>query len=371
METYRLNSKVVDENNEFLIKTTNDISNGMVSSEIYVNGLLADSLQLPHPEHFKPEEVLRLVESTHDDKKSELETLINAYRESVSSGNIEMVYQIGLAFYYKNLFAKAVELFKAAIALNNNYHQAYHYLAQSYLSSGEIDSSIQAASKAVNLRPEYADYRNTLGECFLAGKKYQNSIEQFEKAIGINLYYSDAYFNYGLALLLNALEKQETKLFSNFLSKSLDNFNKASLINAEYRTSDYDKGLLALEKHDIESAFKSFKSVREYIKETNRQKASPFYMKYALHPNWINEESLLSRVAYLKKEIKKNPTYVDLYIELAQCYLTSSQINWQKALSNYKKAIELNPSMERVSNDYKEIVELSEKINFIMKKIRG
>ena len=52
METYRLNSRLVERDREYTIQTTNDIGTGSISSEVFVNGALADATMLPHPEQW-------------------------------------------------------------------------------------------------------------------------------------------------------------------------------------------------------------------------------------------------------------------------------------------------------------------------------
>ena len=110
METYRLNSRLVEKDREYTIQTTNDIGTGSISSEVFVNGALADATQLPHPEQAQPEEVLALVKSTHGDKKQEVETLLKSYLQALESANPEMMYHLGLALFYKRLEAGTYQM---------------------------------------------------------------------------------------------------------------------------------------------------------------------------------------------------------------------------------------------------------------------
>lgn len=349
METYRLSSKLVENNKEYIIQTINDVSQGTVSSEVFVDGMLTDSVKLPHPEQIKPEEVLSLVKSTHDDKKKEMEVLLKAYRQALDSANPEMMFHLGQAFLHKRFFAEACELFRNAVALNPDYHEAYNLLGQAHLTMGDIDNALQAALKAVTMRPEYADYRNSLGEVFLASKDFKKAVTEFDRAMAINLYYGDAYFNSGLALILNAIHNASTELFANFVSKSTDYFNKASLIYPAYRTSAFEKGLEALKAHDLKKAFELLKKVRETKKEFHRRRYASYYMKYALFPTTVNEKVIQERIDFLNNEISKNPTYVDLYVELSHCYLEQSRLLWKKGIEQYRKSLEINPALTRLT----------------------
>jgi len=369
METYRLNSKLVDEDKEYLIKTTNDVSLGTVESEVYINGALADTIVFPHPEQIKPEEVLSMVKSTHGEKKKEIETLLNAYRHMRAEGNPEMMYHLGLAFFYKRFYAEAKDLFEQALQMNPEYHEAFSYLAQVELVYGNVEAALKMAQSAVGFRAEYADYRNILGEAFMAARMYKKATLEFERAIGINLYYSDAYFNFGLALVMNALEREDTELFTNFLTKSQDYFTKAALIYPDYKTAVYEGGIEALKAQDLKRAFSLLKQVREDKKEQHRRKFSPYYMKYALHPQWATERAVQDRIRFLQNEISKNPTYVDLYAELARCYLEQGRILWKKGIDQYRKTLEINPALPRLSGYIDESEKVYESVNRLVKKI--
>ncbi len=369
METYRLNSKLVENNKEYIIQTSNDVSLGLVSTEVFVDGVLADSIHFPHPERIKPEEIMTLVQDTHGEKKLEIETLLNTIKSTLDSAKPETIYHLGLAFYYKHFYGEAKSLLQQTVAINSDFHGAYNHLSMVELALGNIDAALHASNKAIEMKPDYADYRNNLGEVYLSSGKYKNAIMEFKRAININLYYSDAYFNYGLTLLMNAIAKQDTSLFTDFMSKAHDYFTKSAIINQDYLTSDFEKGLAVLKEQKINESFQLLKRVRDNQKEINRNKSAAYYMKYIIHPNWITEESVVERINFLEKEIEKNPTYVDLYAELARCYLSHARVSWQKGIEQYKKTISINSSLTHVQNQIKEAEHVYDAIDHVMKKI--
>lgn len=369
METYRLNSKLVENNKEYFIKTANDISMGAVHSEVYIDGQIADRIIMPHPEQINSEEILTLVQSTHEERKTEVETLLKAVSYTLDSNNCDAIYHLGLAFFYKRFYLEAVDLFNKAIEINSDYHQAYNMLGQAQLLAGNVEIGLEAAQKAVSYKPEFADYRNHLGEAFLANRMYREAILEFDRAININLYYGDAYFNYALTLVVNAREKKDTDLFKNFLLKAKDYFTKATLINTEYKSSLYDKGMTALESKNLDTAWECLSEVSQNKKERDRSKSAPFYMKYALHPKWITEKAIVNRVKFLQREIEKNPTYVDLYAELARCNLLMAKMYWHKGIHQYKKTLELNPSLSHIYKNLEATEKLYNQLNQIIGNI--
>ena len=251
METYRLNSKLVENNKEYIIQTSNNVSLGIVETEVFVDGKLADSNRVPHPEQLRPEEVMTLVQNTHSDKKYEIEELLQAAQKTLDSANPEMIMNLAFAFYYKKFYDESKFLLEHVIKINPEDHAAYNCLGMVELERGSYQEALTNAQRAVDLKPEYADYRNNLGEAFLSMEMYRKAVNEFERAIDINLYYSEAYFNYGLALLMNALQQLDTDLFKNFLTKCNDYFSKAEIINPEFKVTEFEKGLIALNAQNL------------------------------------------------------------------------------------------------------------------------
>ncbi|UCE24764.1 MAG: hypothetical protein JSU74_01565 [Candidatus Zixiibacteriota bacterium] len=364
-----MNSRLVENNKEYLIQTTNDIQLGSVSSEVFVNGTLADAVRLPHPEQIKPEEVLSIVKATHSDKKKEVESLLKAYRDVMDGGNPQMMYHLGLAFYYKMFVEEARDLLLAATSLDSEFHEAFNVLGQIELALSNFQLSIAAAEKAVRIRPEYADYRNNLGEAYLAARRLKEAQREFDKAIEINLYYSDAYFNYGLALLVEALGPDKAEVLPNLVSKAVDYFTKASLTNPDYNNAAFERGLDALKAQEAKHGFKLMKSVRESKKIEHGRRYALYHLKYALYPQWITEKAVADRISFLQEEVTKNPGYVDLYIELSRCYLEQARISWKKGIDSYRKTLEINSALEKVAAYVDRAEDAYEAINEVIGEI--
>jgi tetratricopeptide (TPR) repeat protein len=347
METYRLRSKLVENNKEFLIQTVNNFNQGEISSTVYVNQEETERVSCPYPEGINPEEMLSLVKLTHEEKKKELETLLDNYRKVIAGSDPELMYHLGVAFYYKRLYREAEELFQKAIALDPEHHQAYNYLGMAHLALNKIAEGIESCTIAVQKCPGYADYRNNLGEVLLANRSCGQAISEFEEAIRINLYYGDAYLNLGLALILNAVIEESQTSIPGVVKAATDNFKKASLICADYNTAAFNEGLEALQKADFRRAFSIFHHLREDKKEKHRREFASFYLKFAMHPDWITEEVVNERIRFLESEIEKNPSYIDLYAELGRCLLERAKFTWQRGVDKYRKAAELNPSLSK------------------------
>jgi len=231
MEAYRLNSRIVEDDKEFLVRTENDAERGIIRTSIYINGEFVDSNIVPHEGEFSEEQVLELVKNAHGEKKAELEFLLKNFREVLNNGSPDMMCQLGKAMYYKKMYAEAARLFGSAIKLKEDMHEAYFYLGQTELAAGNVEAAIRAAGEAVKIRPAFADYRNNLGEALLDNDNWRDAMEQFDEAIRKNVYYGDAYFNKALAHLANALKQEDPDIASEFQNKTGELLEKAALID--------------------------------------------------------------------------------------------------------------------------------------------
>lgn len=366
METYRLSSKVVENEKEFLIQTSNDAQTSMVRSTVFVNGDVAETTECPHPTEITPEEVLSLVKTTHSEKQKEVEMLVRAYSETISGGNPDLAYHLGCAFYYKRMFAESRELFQVAVMLQSDHHAAFSFLGMAESSLGHVEEAVRAGEAAVKHQPGYADYLNNLGEAYLAAGRHKAAVNKFEQALRINLYYADAYFNLGLALLSNAIHGGDHKLYTDILSKASDYFKKATLIDARYESARLEEALAALNRADLKEALEKLQKIRSIKLETHRQEFANYYLKFVLYPDWVSEEALDDRIQFLESEIQKNPGYVDLYSDLANCHLQQARVSWQKGMAQMKKAAEINPSLKDVQFDLKKAEETLSLLNSSM-----
>jgi len=368
MEAYCLNSKLVDNNKEYTVKTTSNIQSGTVSSEVFVNGDLADTIKFPTPEHIDQDEIEAFIETTHQNKKKELELLLSAYHQTLDSKKPKMLYHLGLAFYYKRFYVEALDLFKRTIKCNPDFNNGYKYLSMTHLKLGNNRDALKTIEKAITLKPEYADYRNCLGEVFLANGKYEEALEEFKRATEINLYYGDAYFNLGLTYILIAQKLTDAEA-SELINWTLDYLKKALMTDPEYNLELVDRGQKALENRNLIGAYDLFSQAKYENKERKRYKTSPLHMKYVIHPDLISEDIITDRISYLENELKYNPSYVDLYSELATCYLNQSILNWRKGIDLFNQALEIKPALTKFDDYAKEAKKASSVIEHVVNNI--
>jgi len=358
MESFRLNSRIVEDNKEFLIQTVNDDRQGVVRTSLFVNGEFLDADSLPHAEEATEEQVLELVKSAHGDKKSELEYLLRSYRDVLERGTPEMMCQLGMALHYKRMYGEAIRLFRTAVKLRDSYNDAYFFLSQAEMGAKNYEGAIQAGEKAIELKPMYADYHNNLGEAYLAAGKCTRAAEEFADAVKRNVYYADAYFNQAITIVVNGITHEDFELAQNLKAKAIDLLKKATLINPFFKNADYNEAVAAIRGDDFDQARQLLLRIREDNKEKQRLEKAAYFHRFLMYTDWLNGDNIAERIRYLKREIEKNPGYVDLYHELAVCYLHKSKFEWSRGIEYFKEALQINPELKKaqrsldLSEDY-------------------
>lgn len=347
MESFRLNSRVVEGEKEFMIQTLNDTEQGVVKTSLFVDGEFLDADILPLSKELSEDQLLNMVKTAHVEKKTELEYLLKCFNDVIENGSPESMHQLGIALYYKKLYWEAEQLFRSAVKLKQNFDEAWFYLCKTELAIRNYYEAAEAGNKAVELKPTYADYRNCLGEAYQGAGSCHRAIMEFEESIKQNVYYADAYFNLAITYILNEVNREDYNLSGDFATQTIDTLNKAVLIYPYYRCQDYENAVLSIKDGNPKKAYALLMEIRRDKEERLRRENSSYFQRYLMYTDWIDKKNIPDRVDFLKKEIEKNPGYVDLYYELAVCYLHQSRFDWERGIESFKKALEINPKLKK------------------------
>ena len=351
METFRLSSKLRENDREYLIQTTNDVEQGTVCTTVFVDGVRTDTFSYPHPNDVAQDRLLALVKETHGERKKEMENLLQAYQQVSLGGDPEAMYRLATTFYYRRLYHETADLLARLTRLDPSYHQAFHLLSMTEVALGENVEAVNVAAEAVRLRPGYADYRNNLGEALLAAGAAAEAITEFEAAISINMYYGDAYFNLGLARTLEASHCTDPSTRRQLGSRIVDHFRKATLIQPELENqTQYREGLTALTNFDYSSALAALKRVRESRREAKRQEFVAANQRLMTPRDSWTTEAIVEQIRILQTRLSQHPNYLDLQTELACCYFEHADLIWGRGIEECGRILEAHPEADQITH---------------------
>ncbi len=352
-QAFKLNTRLATGDKEYLIQTINDASGRKVLSSIFSDGQLLDTFEESFDRELGLEELKKLVNTTHEDRRRELEQLVDMYRNAGDNDDPRSLDYIGQALFFKHMYLEAAKLFDKAVRIDPDFHEGWCHLGQVQFALNLYTEACQTFARAVELRPAFADYHNNLGEAFMALDSCKRAVIEFDEALKLNIYYGEAYLNQGLAYMLNAIRREDFNLFANQEEMTRNAIDKASVIMPDIVDQDFREGQKFFEQGNLEKAFAKFLACREKRRRLKTSETSNFYFKFMLGSDQLNEKIISRRIKYLQNAISNNPHYADLHYELAVAFTMLGRFIHGKAIDEYKKALSINPDFERARKNLK------------------
>lgn len=119
---------------------------------------------------------------------------------------------IGVAWYEKGNYEKAIGYFKKAVNSNPDLGEAFNNLGVAYAKQGDYSKAIDCYKKATLNNPNYATPFNNTGVAFYKLGYLEKAIKYFEKAIKADPKYYKAY-NYKFVALVKKGEQKKALKF--------------------------------------------------------------------------------------------------------------------------------------------------------------
>ena len=320
----------------------------------------------------------------------------------------ELNYIYGNILKIQNKFHDAIDLFKKAISLNNNFSEAYNNLANTqkimgdnknatynyiqaiksnnsnlgayfnlanlYRSEKKFEEAINNYKKVLELNPKFVESMNNIGSINLILGNFENGLKYFVEAIEIDKFNSESYYNYVSAKkitdedkvflkLKNLIEEEKLPEVQNFkmyysLSKSYFDINNKEL---GFKYLEFASNFKSKEiENSYKKQSKDFKKIKEYF-QINK-KISGISNNFKTTPIFIL--GMPRSGTSLIEQIVSNHSSVYGGGELNTLPLAIENSNWE----NNKNFIE---TLKLIRNEYLfKISKFSEK-KFITDKLPG
>ncbi|MCB1189015.1 MAG: tetratricopeptide repeat protein [Leptospiraceae bacterium] len=256
---------------------------------------------------------------------------IKTYQEGMSENpnDAYLTYNLALSYYKQGDIASAMETFKRASLLNNNYITALSngHLGTIYFNRNDMDAAEHHFREALVTKPNDARYLYNLGVVLLNKKKNEDALAAFSKAL-------EAGSNDPQIYRYIAQSFEDLRMPSNAITSL--------------------KKALSIRPDDIESLFQL---ADLYYREGNLSDSEEIYRNIVLStPGDSNTESALINLGIImnkmerhseaitsfEKVIHLNPKNDSAYYNLGIAYKNAEQPT--KAIENWRKSASLNPT---------------------------
>jgi len=301
---------------------------------------------------------------------------LESYKGKKGRWNNVDYYQMGYTYYRTNNFDKAINQFNKIIGVNNDLAQnAYYYLADSYLNSGQKSAALSAFRKASVMtfnkslaEDAFLNYSKLSYEIGNPFEKVSNVLFQFLRKYPKNESYKTIY-----NLLIDSYTKQNDYDSALLILKENRSFSSKNLIQKInflkaielFKLRDYNKALVYFEEsiksgndelYELKSeywlgrsffALKRFDDALDKYKDFNKKKLSELQEEYKrlyydIGYTYFKLKEYSYALTFFEKFIDKkislnNLLYSDSKLRIADCHFALK--NYWPAMDGYEKIL--------------------------------
>ncbi len=157
--------------------------------------------------------------------------------------SIRAHFNLALAYYKIDDFAKATEQINKTLQLNPRDYPSYHLLGLMHLKKGEVDEAIKMFKQAIKVAPERASGYNGLAAAYGTKGEYKEAVEACLIALKKNPYLDEARYNLAVSYSKLGMIDEAIKEYEEYLK-----------INPLFYTIHVETGYLYYKKGDYQKA---------------------------------------------------------------------------------------------------------------------
>jgi tetratricopeptide (TPR) repeat protein len=366
MEQLGINSNVYAGGKIFHIQTAGSLMDLSMQSEVFDSGRVVmvhkKKLDGTKPDQITKEQFRDFLKAFHDEIAWEIELLffirdrIHTIKHAISNN------KMGLLFLHKGLVEEAIIEFEHAIEKSPDMVGAYNNLGLAYIQKGAHEQAIAVLKKSCEMEPRYADLRNNLGYAYLRARMYPEATMEFENALTVNNGYVEAHLNRAVTNLESIIHAPADTTLPSVSSRKFvvqELFQKTLPANPEFAnfrffSFRFEKILKQLQADDFAACVETINEIKEAVRKPNLDETiHGFYLKFLFGGAGKDEKVLSEYRLRLEKAVEENPMYADLRNSLGIVYLIQCRNLFIKAMGEFKRAYEINPSYKNAYKNFR------------------
>ena len=211
------------------------------------------------------------------------------------SKNSKVYNLYAFALYLDNNIDESISAWKKAIEINKNYFEAYNGLGNAYLKKKDYEYAIECFNKSIEIEPRFYEGLNNLGNTYVQKKIFEKAEIFFDKALEIKPGYSKSLKGKGYTLMKIHKYKEAIKIFEIFLLK---NKNDPEIYNY--------LGICFNHLKIFDKSIEFYLKCLEIKKNHKEAKENLLNILTYFTPNVINHSNVIIEANYLLKKLHFN-----------------------------------------------------------------
>lgn len=212
------------------------------------------------------------------------------------------------------------------------------------------------------MEPHFADLKNNLGLAYAKAGMYTHALSAYESALAINPKYADAHFNTIITLLdsithcpyadnLPPVPERKSTVFHILEKLNISNPNFSAI---SFYATRFEKLMSQIHSGYLDQAIVTINELKDAQGTPNLDEIMHgFYLKFLFGGAGKNETILDQYRIKLEKAVETNPNYADLHNSLGLLFLIQCRNLFLKAMMQFKKAYEINPSYKSAYKNFR------------------
>jgi tetratricopeptide (TPR) repeat protein len=268
----------------------------------------------------------RLTAALAAQKAGRIEDAERTYRAVIEEDpdNADAIHLLGVVVLERGSPQTAIELFRRAIAINDD-TMAYHgSLANALLQAGMLPEAIAEYGRAIELKPNHALTHSNLGNAFRAAGDLKRAVDSYRQACDLDPKFAVAWNNLGVALT----EARQ-------LEQAIAALRLALQLKANYPEALNNLGNAYQEAGNTDYAIQCFERVLEMAPDNAGAYNN---LAIVLQENGRIEEA----IGHYRRALALRPDYPDALNNLGTLLL--DEIRLDEAIDYFRKALRLRPN---------------------------
>ncbi len=270
-----------------------------------------------------------------------------------------LYFHLGQALALQEQWSEAIACYRRVIALEPERSEAYHNLGDMLQKEKQLQAAVASYRRAIELKPDFHWSHNNLGDALLQLEDWEAAATSYERSIELEPDFHWSHYNLAEALVQQkdwqgaiAAYRKAMELSPNlpYIHHKLANVLKADLKSSSQEAVDLYLKAVEEEPDNLEiyhealevapnNAQLYFSLGKALANQGDSEQAAVFHnLALQMQPDAWQET-----VAAYSKMMESQPDSPLVNEKLSEAYTSVAQLFLQKALDNYRRAIQFTP----------------------------